>query len=586
MSAFSTAVQDCVEAVRQQRHDDALVAFQAAMEQAPSANRQEAGTLLLDLAERLAGAPGQRYGGMLVCLCDACLGAGADPWIATGLIIERLHGALIDARRFQAACHRRLRDAGLAVDDAGDAADELRRSLADADAPAAAAWAELDLYCLAASGLLATFAEARQLFRRLPAIDGLPELAAERSGPAEVMRVLAAHPEEAVPAAGPAAVAMALARLEALVGSADAALAEPLQQLYQSLFCASQAARNDAVRGLAGLLARCAAAHVGDLAQSCGSLVETGSDPSPAIDVLYRRLRDVLPRAAHFVRQCVEAARRQGVNPDEEERANLVEAFAPLVGHGDPAGESAFLAAGTLCPGVIAHLARSLAARRRFRGDAPLLAVARELSSALSGAAFLTQMLQVLDDEELVVLAPEHRLGWRLRIGGIGDNFQLHTLLAGALVGPVEAGGYPGSVGVFGEGRQEERQPGRPLPPRAVGVARDLPCSPREPSVWSYLQLWNWPALQRDGRLPAQPLAHSDWFVWNEGVPADLLAFEGTRLLLIGPAPFSRSWNGGRIFHGMDARLDVVARLSADEVIDWMRRLSVAPHPPVPGSMA
>ena len=58
-------------------------------------------------------------------------------------------------------------------------------------------------------------------------------------------------------------------------------------------------------------------------------------------------------------------------------------------------------------------------------------------------AGFLTRMLQVLDDEELLVLSPEPRVGFRVRIRGIGDNFQLHTLLAGSIIGPAVVLGYP-----------------------------------------------------------------------------------------------------------------------------------------------
>src|SRR5207244_8017644 len=127
--------------------------------------------------------------------------------------------------------------------------------------------------------------------------------------------------------------------------------------------------------------------------------------------------------------------------------------------------------------------------------DADLLMLARALAGVNGSAAFLAKMLQVLDDEELVVLSPEPKMGFRVRIGGIGDNFQLHTLLAGAIVGPAEEGLYPGVVGTLFNGHTDPAEPGRPLDPRAVGVARDLPCTRNEASVYSHLQLWTWEAL-------------------------------------------------------------------------------------------
>jgi hypothetical protein len=191
-------------------------------------------------------------------------------------------------------------------------------------------------------------------------------------------------------------------------------------------------------------------------------------------------------------------------------------------------------------------------------------------------AAFLAKMLQVLDDEELVVLSPEPKVGFRVRIRGIGDNFQLHTLLAGAIIGPAAEGLYPGVVGTVFDGHGDPAEPGRPLDRRAVGVARDLPCTRHEASVYSHLQLWTWEALQPDGRLPDNPIANHDYFVWNEGVPADIPPLEGVRVILLGNVSFSRSWNGGRVFPFMAGDLRVEERLPPAAVDGWLRRPAAA----------
>lgn len=565
MSAFPAAVQDFVESLRTEQHEAALTAFQAALEQAGSASRDEAAALLLDLTERLAASPG-RYAGMFACLCEACLGAGGDPWVATGLLVERLRQAVADAIRFDRTCQDRLGAAGLADD--SEAADDLRRAAAIEDPAGAFAWSELDLWCVATAGLLAYFPEARRLFRYLGGnLDELRPLAGRRPGAAELIRQLEPHAAETVPDGFPTApVDAALDRLRQMVqpGSSAANNTEALQGLYSALFCVDQATRNRTLVGLAELIRHCDVAHVGDLAQTCGGLVEAGGDPSLAVDALIGRLRQVLAPAAAFVRHCLDRARQKGRSLDEDDPATLVETFAPQLTRRHSEGAAAFSIAGPLCLGTIAHLARSIEARRRIHFDPELVSLTHQLGPVLAPAGFLHKMLQVLDDAEIVVLAPEERRGWRVRIGGIADNFQLHTLVAGALIGGGEIGGA-----------------GHPLPARAVGVARDLPCAPREPTVCSRLQLWTWPALQPDGRLPANPLAHRDWFVWNEGVPADLLACHGTRVVLLGPAPFERSWNGGRIFHGMEARFDVLAPLTAGEVDAWLQRLTTTPHPRV-----
>src|SRR5262249_46341536 len=146
-------------------------------------------------------------------------------------------------------------------------------------------------------------------------------------------------------------------------------------------------------------------------------------------------------------------------------------------------------------------------------------------------------------------------------------------LLAGALVGPAAEGLYPGVVGTLCDGQGDPAEPGRPLDRRAVGVARDLPCSRNEASVYSHPQLRAWEALQPDGRLPDNPLANHDFCVWNEGVPADIPPFEGVRVILLGNVSFARSWNGGRVFPFMAGDLRLEERLPPEAVGGWLRRI-------------
>src|SRR5690606_17838218 len=123
----------------------------------------------------------------------------------------------------------------------------------------------------------------------------------------------------------------------------------------------------------------------------------------------------------------------------------------------------------------------------------------------------------------------------------------LHTLLADALVrdrqrGP--AGGLPGrrpsrrEVQVMnGEGPQEDP---------------DLSCQ----GVWN---LYTWTALGPDGKLPAEPPA--DTWVWGEGTPGDISRFEGTPLLLLGPASHERSWGASRPFEALPASVELLSVL-------------------------
>lgn len=148
---------------------------------------------------------------------------------------------------------------------------------------------------------------------------------------------------------------------------------------------------------------------------------------------------------------------------------------------------------------------------------------------------FLGKMIQVLDDEPLVVLHPKTGRGFRFRMHGIGDNFQLHLLLLAALAGD-------------GPDRIEGIVPS----PEAVAASTDGSVDGKL-TAESNWQLVNHLGLLAGGEIDRQDYDRT--WIWNEGVPADIPSFEGSRAVLIGTSTIQRSWNAQRVFPGMAGRL-------------------------------
>ncbi|MBK9940671.1 MAG: tetratricopeptide repeat protein [Kouleothrix sp.] len=168
----------------------------------------------------------------------------------------------------------------------------------------------------------------------------------------------------------------------------------------------------------------------------------------------------------------------------------------------------------------------------------------------------LRELAQVLDGEEILVLHPGLCQGYRVRISGIATNFQLHTLLAGAImVDPAE-----------------EWQPGRRPDPRVVAAARDQPVDPAADTVHAAFGMASWQALQADGTLDGD-FDTSAHMIANEGIPADIPLFGRQRILLLGPASYPRAWNAGRRFPKMRADLRVLEILSPEAVQLWLTRI-------------
>ncbi len=574
MSAFHTAVQDYVESVVTESYRDVGNRANAVLELVEQVDERDASWALMAFGELLAD-PKCAYHGMTACLCEPLMRQGGDPWRIVGLVVERFRDTIRAAVTFRDEMRQRSKAAGV------DAVTEIRergevwKALARERPWETYVAGALELYCLPMPPIVAHFPQARQLLRADPdVLDSAIMLAREVEGLDEIVLIVEENANEAlVPQSD--AVELALRNVSsalALGPDARQEVGAGLVELYHSLVGVELALRNFALRRLAELMIGADVGYLGDMGQLAGSLVETGADPRYALDAMMSLLPALLDAAHSFFIACLE-----GASPDEDAIERVKERGAAVAQRMPDEGR-AFRASSPFCLGVIAMLSRSLEGRKRYCGDVALIEKARRLERAGGPAEFLCKILQVLDDETLVVIEPELQRGWKVKIHGIADNFQLHTLLAGVLVGPVNEGWIPGVVGVSRDRQPEPPNPGRPLESRAVGLARNLPCTPHDLTIYSHLQLWNWEALQADGTVPDSPLASNAHIIGNEGVPADVTSFEGNRIVLVGGCPFSRSWNCGRIFHGMHGELTIEETLDRETVSALVHQLATAPR--------
>ncbi|VTS05481.1 hypothetical protein [Tuwongella immobilis] len=331
--------------------------------------------------------------------------------------------------------------------------------------------------------------------------------------------------------------------------------------LCQKLEHATMDEKNDGIRRIAGHLLESDLNTSSLLTVCCGAIIENGGDPLPLAEPLTTRLPGVLSQAANFAEQCEQLAESQDADQAEPSDENPVKRFGDDVAQKLPQAAKAWAVTESYGMGAIAALAHSKAVRKQFQ-ESDLLGAVAALARFHPEMHYVNMLLDVLDDEPLLVLHPESGKGFRLRMSGIADNFQLHTLLADLLIGPESVGQLPGE---------------RPPQP-AIDAARDQPVNPEYDTVYGPFNLSNWPALNPDGTLgPAGD--HSGLWIWNEGRPADILPFEGTRVVLLEAPPYERGWQAGRVFPGMVAELVHEATLSREEVADLLTRMGQAPRP-------
>ncbi|WP_327679441.1 hypothetical protein [Kitasatospora sp. NBC_00458] len=153
----------------------------------------------------------------------------------------------------------------------------------------------------------------------------------------------------------------------------------------------------------------------------------------------------------------------------------------------------------------------------------------------------LRYLAAALDDEPLLVLHRPTGTGYLLRMDGLTDNFQLHTLLAEVLIG---GGHLPGT---------------RPAPEVVT--------------------------LSRTGRVDGRHrvtatgafnlVAPDGGWIWNEGMPEDVPVVDGVRTLVLDPQPYERSWAAGRFVEEVPGELRLERVLAPAEAAS--RLASAAP---------
>lgn len=325
----------------------------------------------------------------------------------------------------------------------------------------------------------------------------------------------------------------------------EAAFQEALNKLGSSIPRLEPAEVADNAAALAAAIHRLPIGVGSYVTQMVGGMCDYGADPATVLPALVDGALRVLGNVEQFKNLCA----RTGVTlPESGNEAAFPATMAALIAAAGAEletreiaqlAESWFAGDGWIQPVLF------LAQRKRVRAGLPrraeLAAATAAATDDLSTAHWLHGLLLVLDDEPLIVLHRATSQGWRCTMSGIGDNFQLHTLLAGQ---------FAEAVGETPPTRTELN---------AAGTGADV--QPRG-GIKGTFNLVD---------------AFGAW-IWNEGRPADIPHCDGTRIVVLDPPAYARSWNAGRPYPLMAPSLTVEASLSAAETAQWLSMVKPDPR--------
>jgi hypothetical protein len=298
----------------------------------------------------------------------------------------------------------------------------------------------------------------------------------------------------------------------------------------------------------------------------CGAMLEMDADATGLWESLEPLLLDALEQARAFAVLCRlmgeadESPDRYKVELDEDSTYEAtgdfnVYKYGPVQETHAPELARAWKSLYGYCMASIALLSASSLLRRQARQNQALLDNALALENGHEHVGFLVRLLRELD-EELLVLHPALCRGFRVRISGVVSNYQLHTLIANQLVGDPAAGWLPGE---------------RPRP-EVVAAERDAPRDQPAPCAVGLFEMVSWNGLRAPGDGVPYALDPRQR-VLNDRPPADIPAFEGTRVVLLGDPVERITWEAVRLLEGLQPDLTVIEVLEPAEVKRWLERL-------------
>jgi hypothetical protein len=335
--------------------------------------------------------------------------------------------------------------------------------------------------------------------------------------------------------------------------------------------------KNDLVRELAKYLtANCPIRAFSIIANTAGMVVELGADEGIALPAILDRLPAMFARVPPMVEQLEKHFGTYNLDPVPPEK------WRPVTEKSDEARLAAreFFSLRFAGCAAMTMLSRSPELRIEARQRTELVESANAARDDNPYAYYISEVLGMTDGEELLVIDVPRKLGFRVRLTGVRNNFHLFTLLQGELLNHPTAANWTGpkphpvAVDVARSARMIED-----IPPAEWKAFAGPGGHAYDAAVWTY---YEWPAVQPDGALQLQtqvPKGQLPWWVWGEMKPTDIAAFDGQRVVLLGSLEVTRSW-GVSFFSPVHPALrssaTVTAVLGTDEVAQWLDRFRTA----------
>ncbi len=287
-----------------------------------------------------------------------------------------------------------------------------------------------------------------------------------------------------------------------------------------------------------------------------GALVESGASPELAFPPVRDGLISMLKLSARFGDLCMEVTDTPLVSDALQMAGHLLEKKHPKEA-------AAWAQLPSRCLAAVACLSRSPKLRKQEREKGELVAACEPFYQLVEDVTFLSHVTRVLDpNQKLLVIHPETRRGWRFAFTDITTNLELYVLFLDMIVGDP-------SKGLLKAGKPN---------PRAVRALTDPDYEVKTPpEVNIPFHTVQWTGLLPDGTLRISAVdRHAHHWVWLDGVPLDVVPFQGERVILLAPPVMKRSEVVEPAFSALSPSVKLTGKLSQAEVDRLMAKMTRA----------
>ncbi|MEC9397564.1 MAG: hypothetical protein VX475_08095 [Myxococcota bacterium] len=271
--------------------------------------------------------------------------------------------------------------------------------------------------------------------------------------------------------------------------------------------------------------------QLGNLSLFLGMGIESGLPPECLATPLIARARELFDPLADAL----------GAQVGDEEPEHPLEILA----RAEPPMDDWWDAVPGVSTALTSVALLSHTAREEMRADNTLMDALEVLANFDASPGWTYDMANMLSHEEILLLHVPSRRGWRARAVGVYNNFQLYTLVLGALQEREDSNDLV----------DEEISPERLRSYRRFGAGE-------AGSVSSNLGFYTCAALD-DTLQIADPLHH---MIYNEGKPWQVPRHGGCFVVLLADAPYHRSLDAQADTDLIDSSITIQATLDEADV--------------------